>query len=115
MDSAAMPEIIPIWLSGGFLGSVDLIPGFDTIMPEPRSWPKPLPRFGGNVSITIGNSLTPRIQPLVDRWRKDAGDTEKVRISLVDQLRDGLQELGERVETEEGRFEKGLWSQSRPR
>lgn len=38
-------------------------------MPETRGWPRPLPRRGGDVSITIGQPLTPRIQPLVDEWR----------------------------------------------
>lgn len=106
-----MPEIIPIWLSGMSLTNA-ADKGFDTIMPEPRNWPKPLPRFGGNISITVGSSLTPRVQPLVDRWRTRPDDTEKVRIDVVDVLRDGLQQLGQRVETEEGRFERGQWSQS---
>ena len=42
-------------------------------MPETRSWPRMVPRRGGHVSITIGESLTSRIQPLVDEWKAIAG------------------------------------------
>lgn len=38
-------------------------------MPETRGWPRAVPRRGGNVSITIGESLTSKIQPLVDEWK----------------------------------------------
>jgi monolysocardiolipin acyltransferase len=41
-------------------------------MPERRGWPKFLPRTGAKVSVTFGESLTPRIQPLVDAWREIA-------------------------------------------
>ncbi|BEI88989.1 uncharacterized protein CcaverHIS019_0203510 [Cutaneotrichosporon cavernicola] len=58
MDSEVMPEIIPIWISG-----------FDQIMNEHRKWPRFLPRPGANVSITVGESLTPLVAPLVDAWR----------------------------------------------
>lgn len=40
------------------------------MMPEPRNWPRPVPRFGGEVSITVGQPLTATIQPLVDEWRE---------------------------------------------
>lgn len=38
-------------------------------MPETRGWPRAVPRRGGDVSITIGESLTDKIKPLVDEWR----------------------------------------------
>lgn len=42
-------------------------------MPETRSWPRVIPRRGGDVSITIGESLTSKIQPLVEEWKAVAG------------------------------------------
>ena len=41
-------------------------------MPETRGWPRFLPRLGARISITIGQSLTPMIRPLVTEWRKVA-------------------------------------------
>jgi monolysocardiolipin acyltransferase len=41
-------------------------------MPEPRSWPRFIPRAGARIKITYGSSITPRIQPLVDEWREIA-------------------------------------------
>lgn len=118
------------------------------MMPEPRSWPRPVPRRGGNVSITVGKSLTSRIQPLVNEWRALAatqegtvgiggdweggndsarGDRQRevrgagqlaegrerdVRIRICEALQDGVKELGEAVEREEGRFSRGEWSHS---
>ncbi|CAK9780101.1 acyltransferase-domain-containing protein [Cutaneotrichosporon oleaginosum] len=58
MDSEVMPEIIPIWISG-----------FDQIMNEYRKWPRFIPRGGATVSITVGESLTPLVAPIVDAWR----------------------------------------------
>lgn len=95
MDSEVMPEIIPIWISGGYMGSSfgfvvtacplgsrgllssprlallrpALTPGFDQIMNEYRKWPRFIPRGGATVSITVGESLTPLVSPLVDAWR----------------------------------------------
>jgi monolysocardiolipin acyltransferase len=43
--------------------------GFDQIMDERRGYPRPIPRPGASVSITVGSPLTPRISPLVDSWR----------------------------------------------
>jgi monolysocardiolipin acyltransferase len=118
MDAETMPEIIPIWISR-----------FDTLMPETRGWPRPVPRKGGNVSITIGQSLTARVQPLVDEWKKLASkgregaelhagrDTDEkereLRIRICAALQDSVRVLGEAVEKEEGRFESGEWSNSR--
>ncbi|WWD01391.1 hypothetical protein V866_008335 [Kwoniella sp. B9012] len=146
MDSKVMPEIIPIWISG-----------FDQILDERRGWPKPIPRPGAKISITVGQPLTSQIEPLVKAWRaladkevgtvgvggdwkqeqiKDTdtlghvGDVQKeirskgalsdgrekeVRIKITELLQQGVSDLGREVEAKEGRFEKGLWSQSTKR
>ncbi|RSH91981.1 hypothetical protein EHS25_009352 [Saitozyma podzolica] len=98
MDSSIMPEIIPIWISALILFRLWLLSthtnsrvlctfristlaaptrvtvpsdpaGFDQIMDERRGYPRPIPRPGASVSITVGSPLTPRISPLVDSWR----------------------------------------------
>ncbi|WWC61124.1 uncharacterized protein I303_103703 [Kwoniella dejecticola CBS 10117] len=148
MDSKIMPEIIPIWISG-----------FDQLLDERRGWPKPVPRPGAKISITVGQPLTSRIEPLVKAWRELAdrevgtvgvggewkqephnedrvnvvsnlgnvgevqreirsrgdlseGKERDVRIKITEMLQEGLAQLGKTVEEKEGRFEKGLWSQS---
>ena len=151
MDSTVLPEIIPIWISGMFLGNFarmkgtghDRVKGFDQIMPEPRGFPRFLPRPGARLSITIGQPLTSKIKPLVDDWRDLAakepgsaglggewtggeaqrversrgeladGRERDVRVKICEVLQDAVRQLGERVETDEGRFDTGLWSQSR--
>jgi monolysocardiolipin acyltransferase len=120
MDADTMPEIIPIWISR-----------FDTMMPETRGWPRPVPRKGGNVSITIGEPLTSRIKPLVEEWKarhktamkiedkeihagRDADEGERdLRIQICEALQDSLRTLGQEVEGAEGRFESGEWSNSK--
>jgi monolysocardiolipin acyltransferase len=129
MDAETMPEIIPIWISR-----------FDTLMPETRGWPRPVPRKGGEVSITIGKSLTSTIQPLIEEWKTilrsrpkektKTGTGEKqvigrsedmdhrerdIRIRICRALQDGVHALGVNVEREEGRFENGEWSNSTKR
>lgn len=124
-------------------------------MNEHRGFPRFIPRPGANVSITIGQSISPLISPLVDSYRqtrseldqqaplhtapkelpgptsmrntaqdgKDYGDwpyagredeaTRDARIAITARLQEELTKLGERVESEEGRFERGEWAQSR--
>jgi len=113
MEAEDMPEIIPMWISR-----------FDTLMPETRGWPRPVPRAGGNVSITIGSSLTSKIQPLVEEWKRvsakhravrdpNADATERdFRIRICEALQDSVRALGVDVEREEGRFGKEEWSNS---
>lgn len=120
-------------------------------MPETRGWPRVFPRRGGDVSITIGESLTAKIQPLVDEWKavagtqtgtvgiggewekkgesppgdhqkrvREAGDLadgkeRDIRIRICEALQDSLRELGQKVEGEEGRFDRGEWSNSKRR
>lgn len=38
-------------------------------MNEYRGFPRLFPRPGGRVSVTIGDPITDKIRPLVDRWR----------------------------------------------
>lgn len=130
MEAEEMPEIIPMWISR-----------FDTLMPETRGWPRPVPRAGGNVSITIGESLTSKIQPLVEEWKRiskehrglggletQEGSTEAaardpstdarekgIRIRICEALQDSVRALGVEVEREEGRFESKEWSNSTKR
>lgn len=40
------------------------------------------------------------------------GQERQVRIDIVNALQEGLRELGQQVETEEGRFDRDQWSQS---
>jgi monolysocardiolipin acyltransferase len=130
----------------------DLTAGFDQVMPEPRNFPRFLPRPGGSISINFGPPLTPRIRPLVEAWKDIAskqsgtvgvggrweepspsgpsgetqrlirsqgrladGQEEAVRIEITQALQEGVRELGEQVEREEGRYERGEWCQSRRR
>ena len=136
-------------------------------MPETRGWPRPLPRLGAKLSVTIGNPITDKIKPLVKAWRDIAskqrgavgmggewgtdpkspspvssqaspspksgdgsiggfgqrvirsegdladGSERDIRIKICEILQKAVQELGEEVEKDEGRFVKGLWTQSR--
>lgn len=45
-------------------------------MPEPRSWPRFLPRLGKRVSITFGEPVNDSLAPLLDAWHRG----ERVRI-----------------------------------
>jgi monolysocardiolipin acyltransferase len=108
MDANVMPEVIPMWISG-----------FDQIMNERRGAPRFLPRTGAKISITVGEPITSRIQPLVDAFRAGredgSGDDDptQTRIRVVQELQESVRKLGEAVEEREGRFERGEWSQSR--
>lgn len=80
-------------------------------MPESRSWPRVIPRRGGDVSITIGQSLTSRIQPLVNEWRDIAatqtgtvgigGDWEQRGNSPPGQHQRGMRQAGDLAEGKE--------------
>lgn len=93
MDSKIMPEIIPMWISGEsayvLMGPVlraryspaDTRSGFDQVMNEYRGFPRFIPRPGGRLSMTIGEPITAKIQPLVDRWR-DLAAAEKGSLGI---------------------------------
>jgi monolysocardiolipin acyltransferase len=59
MDSARLPTIIPIWISG-----------FEQVMPDTRKYLRFLPRPGKKISITIGDPITSKIEPLVNEWKR---------------------------------------------
>lgn len=50
-------------------------------MNEYRTYPRSIPRPGGRLSMTIGEPITAKIQPLVDRWR-DIQASEKGTLGL---------------------------------
>lgn len=108
--------------------------GFDQIMNEDRTFPRFIPRPGANISITIGESLTPRIAPLIAAHKATSTEPSKLaqrldaaadarargddpdmdtRIAVTAALQAGVREIGERVEEAEGRFARGTWTQSR--
>ncbi|KAJ7179438.1 hypothetical protein C8R46DRAFT_1073773 [Mycena filopes] len=63
MEASTLPVIIPMWLSG-----------FDTLMPEGRSFPyNYLPRLGKHLSVTFGAPLE---LGELEALRKSAGSTE---------------------------------------
>ena len=134
---------------GSFLAILRLtFSGFDTIMPETRTFPRWLPRRGGKVTITFGRPITDRIKPLIDEWRRVAeaqrgtvglggewekegespsgeeqkkvrdagrlanGEERSLRVRICEVIQESVRKLGESVEREEGRFERGEWCQS---
>ncbi|EPQ29195.1 uncharacterized protein PFL1_03482 [Pseudozyma flocculosa PF-1] len=54
LEAQQTPVVVPIWITG-----------FDRLMPEPRSWPKFLPRLGASVSITFGEPVQDRLSALL--------------------------------------------------
>lgn len=95
-------------------------------MSEERGPPRFMPRPGAKISITFGESIAPRLEPVVAAHRRDVpvyptGSDEaheadrETRIRITQELQDAVQRLGEAVETREGRFATGQWSQSRER
>lgn len=116
-----------------FLREDELTPGFDQIMNENRGFPRFFPRPGATISITIGESLTPRIAPLLEAHRAGKGNLNElsarvdeaaaarsrgedpdrdIRVAVTAALQQGVKEIGEVVEAREGRFERGEWTQS---
>ena len=113
-------------------------------MPEDRRFPRIVPRPGARLSITIGQPVTSRIKPLVDDWRSAAGrepgtagvggewtagegqrhersrgiladgKEREIRLKICEMVQNSVRELGEKVEKNEGRFERKIWSQSTP-
>jgi len=44
------------------------------MMPEPRGWPRFLPRFGAEVSITFGDPINHVLDPYIDALKKEEDD-----------------------------------------
>ncbi|KAJ7162548.1 acyltransferase-domain-containing protein [Mycena crocata] len=87
MEVSALPIIIPMWLSG-----------FDTLMPEGRSFPyNYLPRPGKHISVTFGEPLDPGE---LEELRMAAGrgaDVEKTRIAVTAAVHGAVEALGRSV------------------
>lgn len=75
---ARMPIIVPCWISG-----------FDQMMPDPRGFPKWLPRPGARLSVTFGRPIQDELEPLVTRMRKFA--TQERRTTSAEDLQKQLQ------------------------
>ncbi|KAJ7688414.1 acyltransferase-domain-containing protein [Mycena rosella] len=88
MEASTMPVIIPMWLSG-----------FDTLMPEGRSFPyNYLPRLGKHLSVTFGEPLDPRE---IEALRSNAGQTDaeiaETRIAVTAAVHRAVEALGRSV------------------
>ncbi|KAJ7499244.1 acyltransferase-domain-containing protein [Mycena latifolia] len=88
MEASTMPVIIPMWLSG-----------FDTLMPEGRSFPyNYLPRPGKHLSVTFGEPLDPRE---LEALRATAGHTDaeiaQTRIAVTAAVHRAVEALGRSV------------------
>lgn len=54
------------------------------MMPEPRGWPRFLPRFGAEVSITFGDPINHILDPYIDALKKEEiQEDDSVRISKI--------------------------------
>jgi monolysocardiolipin acyltransferase len=69
LESDPMPDIVPMWIDGP-----------QEIMHESRTFPRPLPRPGKNVSITFGDKLDGEraFGDLRNRWKKMRARAEKM-------------------------------------
>lgn len=59
LEAETLPAVVPIWLSG-----------FDRLMPEPRNWPRWMPRLGNSVSIHFGEPIQDQLAPALEAIRK---------------------------------------------
>ena len=71
METNVIPTIIPMWLTG-----------FDHVMPEPRGFPKFLPRLRKDLSITFGSPMDPSkwsqvLDPLRERFASSSSDAAR--------------------------------------
>lgn len=73
-------------------------------MNEYRGFPRLVPRPGAKVSVTIGEPITSKIQPLVDRWR-DLAAAEKGTLGIGGEWQSDQTHMppGREVEGEEAR------------
>lgn len=68
-----LPIIVPCWISG-----------FDQMMPDPRSFPKWLPRPGAKLSVTFGAPIEHQIEPLLLRLKQFAAEHDDNASSTKD-------------------------------
>lgn len=59
LEAETLPVVVPIWLTG-----------FDRLMPEPRSWPRWMPRLGNPVSIHFGEPIHTQLAPALQAIRE---------------------------------------------
>jgi monolysocardiolipin acyltransferase len=92
MEPSDLPVIIPMWLSG-----------FDTLMPEGRSFPyNYLPRLGKHLSVTFGDPVDPRElnKALEDLRTSESTNTDmvaKTRIEVTAVVHRAVETLGRSV------------------
>ncbi|UZJ54190.1 hypothetical protein CBS101457_003510 [Exobasidium rhododendri] len=85
-EPSARPVIVPMWITG-----------LDSMMPEPRSYPRWFPRPGANVTITFGDAINKAIDPLLDRLSTFVSqDGQKGRTELAEPDLAGLEQLSSR-------------------
>jgi monolysocardiolipin acyltransferase len=88
MEAATLPVIIPMWITG-----------FDSLMPEGRSFPyKYLPRLGKHLSVTFGEPLDLKELEAM-RMTARSTDTEiaQTRILVTSVLHRAVEGLGRSV------------------
>ncbi|KAF8530093.1 acyltransferase-domain-containing protein [Hysterangium stoloniferum] len=87
METNEIPTIIPIWLTG-----------FDQVMSESRQFPRPIPRPGKRVSITIGESqqVEERIRQLLLSRKTHATELQEdqLRSVITAAIQESLEVLG---------------------
>jgi len=93
METTDIPTIIPIWLTG-----------FDQVMSESRKFPRPIPRPGKRVSITIGESqlVEERIRQLLLNRKTNATELQEdqLRSVITIAIQESLEALGVTVSGE---------------
>ncbi|KAJ6510158.1 acyltransferase-domain-containing protein, partial [Mycena vitilis] len=88
METSALPVILPMWLSG-----------FDTLMPEGRSFPfNYLPRPGKHLSVTFGAPVDlMELEALRIAARNTDAQVTQTRILMTDFLHHAVESLGRSV------------------
>ncbi|KAJ7233127.1 hypothetical protein B0H12DRAFT_1204860 [Mycena haematopus] len=89
MEASTLPVIIPMWIAG-----------FDSLMPEGRSFPyKYLPRPGKHLSVTFGAPLDlGELEALcMAPGPTDAAKAAQTRILITDALHDAVETLGRSI------------------
>ncbi|KAJ7087169.1 acyltransferase-domain-containing protein [Mycena belliarum] len=88
MEASTIPVTLPMWLSG-----------FDTLMPEGRSFPyNYLPRPGKHLSVTFGEPLDPReLEGLRAAPRNTEAEIAKTRIAVTAAVHRAVEALGRSV------------------
>lgn len=82
LEARTLPVVVPVWLTGTSpTAQLVLTAGFDQVMPEPRMYPRGVPRVGADVSVCFGPALDPiELSVYRDTYaqQRAAPDPEKV-------------------------------------